>query len=321
MAEPPYSVHSVRPDFIDAPTLDALFQYCAAQPETSRLALIGFNEYAKHLVNMFPDRTVGFHDPEPWKEGISFRGKTVAGREETFDATNLVVCDYTLAYDYADEVARRYDKVPSVFVPPRFGQKFTHMIDPFAQESLYRQIFSRAAEAPPTMMSRDKICLLMECLRQGLSGEGEVLEIGVWQGGSSWYLAQVLNRIAPDRQLYLVDVFENQMNTTATVCTEEVRRKLSFYEKAVMLVGSINSAETLNRLCASKFCFIHCDLGFNHARPALERLWECMVPGAALLFDNYGHAPTQPVALERFFAERHAHVIRFPWSEQGLVIR
>jgi predicted O-methyltransferase YrrM len=172
------------------------------------------------------------------------------------------------------------------------------------------------------MMSREKICFMMEWVRHGLKRPGDLLEIGVWQGGSAWYTAQVLARLAPERRLFLVDVFESSpIHSSATMCTEEIRRALSFHKGTNVMVGRINDKDIMDVLVQNRYCFIHCDLGFQHAKPALATLWDHMPPGAVLLFDNYGHLHTQPAELEKFFDERGARTIRLPWSEQGVVIR
>ena len=316
---PPYPVKSVRAEFTDVPTLENLYAFCSS--EGARVALIGFNEYSKQLVNLCHPNIVGFHDPEPWKHGISFRGKQVLGSSEAFDATHLAVCDYALAYDYAAEIALLYADRAKLHIPPRFAGKATHLIDPFVQEAIYKEIFAEAHTAPLTMMSREKICFMLECLRHSLSRPGDVLEIGVWQGGSAWYLAKLLDRVDRNRSLYLVDPFEQPINHVGTMCNDEIRRRMSFYPNNKMMIGGAADKSILDELCTRRFCFIHCDLGFQHARPALSALWDCMEPGAALLFDNYGHANTRPIQMEKFYAARNARVIRLPWSEQGLVIR
>jgi hypothetical protein len=54
---------------------------------------------------------------------------------------------------------------------------------------------------------------------------------------------------------------------------------------------------------------------------ALKCLWDNLVPGAPMLLDNYGHLNAPTWLFDRFFEQYNTRVIRFPWSEQGLVFK
>jgi predicted O-methyltransferase YrrM len=316
----PYPINSVRQIFTDRQALQDLFTVCSA--EGARVGLIGFNEYSKHLVNLCGDNIVGIYDPAAWKTGISFRGKLVAGSDEKLDITQLAVCDPLLAYDFAGQISLLYDDALPVYIPPRFGDKSTLKLNAFTQEQIYKDIFSQSDAAPLSMINHDNLCFLMEMLRYALRLPGDVIEVGVWQGGSAWYLAKVLEWTRQTRNLYLLDPFEKiTRNHNATMCNDEIARSLGFYPHVEMLIGFAHEAMPMSILAERRFAFVHCDLGFQFAKEILQLLWERLAPGGPIVLDNYSILAAQPSRLERFFAERGARVIRLPWSEQGLVFK
>ncbi len=315
---PLYPIASIRGDTTDRHAVQELYTFCST--ENARVALIGFNECAKHLVNLCGDNIVGFYDPAAWKTGITFRGKPVVGTADKLNITHIAVCDILLIYDFADQVAALYGGAIRVFVPSRFGEKPTQLIDPFTQEQIYKDIFAQTGSAPLTMMSRDKLCFLMELLRYALRLPGDVIEVGAWQGGSAWYLAKVLSWMGETRSLFIIDLFEtHRVSSSATMCNDEIQRALSFYPNVSMLVGTANDRALLSRLADRRYCFAHFDLLLQ--KESFEHLWERLAPGAPLVMDNYGHLGAGPCRFDRFFAERSARVIRTPWSEQGVVFR
>jgi predicted O-methyltransferase YrrM len=317
LSTPLYPIATI-PHFKDQQALQDLFAYCSK--EGARVGLIGFNECAKHLVNLCGDSIIGFYDPATWKEGITFRGKPVVASSERLDITHLAVCDYLLAYDFADRIASLYDDTIRVHIPPRFGDRHTGKIDPFTQEQIYKDIFADTGSAPPTMMSREKLCFLMELLRAALRLPGDVIEIGAWQGGSAWYLAKILSWYKEDRRLYIVDLFEKYRGTgTATMCNDEIARLLGFYPGFSMFAGLANDRAILSQLAQRTYCFAHFDLTLQ--AEAFDHIWERLSPGAPFVLDNYGLTGAQPGRFERFFAARDCRIIRLPWSEQGLVFK
>lgn len=314
----PYPIATVPQYLVDHQGLQNLYNFCSKNG--ARVALIGFNETAKHLVNLCGDHIVGFYDAAAWKVGITFRGKPVAGAREKLDITHIAVCDPLLAYDFGAAISELYgDRVP-VYCPPRLDQKQTERIDPFTQEQIYKDIFSQASEAPASMLERDKTGLVMELLRYSLRLPGDVLEMGVWQGGTAWHLAKVLSWMGETRHLYLVDLFEKLVNNrNATMCDEEIRRTLGFYPNVTMISGLVQDTKVLAQLATCQFCFAHYDLGLNNN--SLEHVWDRLSPGAPLILDNYGLLAAWPGRFERFFVARDTRIIRLPWSGQGLVFK
>lgn len=316
--QPPYPISSIPQMYVDHVGMQHLFDYCSQ--EGARVALIGFNECAKHLVNMCEDKIVGIYEQAEQKLGINFRGKQVVGPQEMLEINRIAVCDRLLGLDFADKISLLYDEKIPVYMPPSLDGTSTAVIQPFEQEKFYKDLYGASSEAPLSMVNREKTSFLVEMLLYGLRKPGAVIEMGVWQGGSAWYLAKTMSLLGEDRELIIFDQFENLMNNrNATVCNDEVRRKLGFHSKLNMIVGLVADQNKLNEIDDRQYCFAHYDLGFYKA--PLDYLWERLSAGAPLILDNYSFTAAEPARCDRFFGTRGARVIRIPWSGQGLVIK
>jgi predicted O-methyltransferase YrrM len=190
----------------------------------------------------------------------------------------------------------------------------------FEQEAFYQELLRENDEIPISMMNIDKLKFLIEMLRLGLTFPGDIVEMGAWQGGSTWYLAKALRLLRQERRIFAMDLFEtHSMDPTATMCTDEISRRLKRANPSVqLLIGLIDNPENL-AMIPGKLCFAHIDLG--PIQTAMEFVWDRLHIGAPLILDNYGHIKAPTWAFDDFFAARGTRVIRLPWSEQGIVIK
>lgn len=294
-----------------------LFQ--VQQPGT-RAVLIGFNEYSKHLLNMCSENVVAVYDEEDWKVGIRFRDREVIAPSDRRDANLIAVCEYSQLYSFAGRIRRLYGRQVRMYYPPRLHYKPTVEIKVFEQDPVYSRIDYDKHLSPISMMEPNKLKFLSELMRAGLRREGVVVEMGCYQGGSVWHLAHVLKNLGETRPVYMFDVFEtHMMHPNATMCNDEIQRRLNFYPHCILLEGLVDDKLLLDQLRGKKICFAHYDLGY--IPDAVDFLWEHLVPGAPLVLDNYGHIAIEPWDLDDYFASKDAHVIRLPWSEQGIVFK
>ncbi|WP_462121521.1 TylF/MycF/NovP-related O-methyltransferase [Methylorubrum thiocyanatum] len=198
--------------------------------------------------------------------------------------------------------------------------KPTTAINVFEQDGVYSSIDFENHLSPLSMMEPNKLKFLSEIMRAGLKTEGDIVEMGCYQGGSVWHLAHVLKNLGETRTIYIFDVFEtHMMHPNPTMCNDEIDRRLAFYPNCVRLEGLVDDSRLLDRVRGKKICFAHYDLGF--IPDAVEFLWEHLIPGCPLVLDNYGHIAISPWDLDEFFERHGAHIIRLPWSEQGIVFK
>jgi hypothetical protein len=109
------------------------------------------------------------------------------------------------------------------------------------------------------------------------------------------------------------------MHPNATMCNDEIARWMSFYDRTYMIEGLLHDPQVLSKLDGRKICFAHYDVGWDDT--AVPAIWKAINTGGILLLDNYGHLSGQTWRFDQFFAEKGEVVIRFPWSEQGLVMK
>ncbi|WP_458425020.1 TylF/MycF/NovP-related O-methyltransferase [Methylorubrum extorquens] len=314
-----YSVTQTPAVFVDWEALDNIVNACN-QPGQS-VALVGFNEYSKHILNLHPDKVAAIYDAEEWKVGITYKGVTVSPPTEKHSVTKIVCCSYAQAYEFLGKIWRLYDRAVPWYCPPRIEYKNIVEINVFEQEGVYQAISADASptRTPLSMMAPEKLKFLSELLRASLRTPGNIIEMGVWQGGSAWHLAKVLRYFGETRMMYMLDLFELHMpDPTATMCKDQISRQLSFYPHFKLLEGLVDDPALLEQV-EGPFCFAHYDLGF--IPKGVEFIWDRLQPGCPLVLDNYGHLAVNPWEFDDFFSARGAHVIRLPWSEQGIVFK
>lgn len=312
-----YPVGQTPTVFVDHEALQNLYDRC--NREGARVALVGFNEYAKHLINLSEGKVIGVYDPDPLMQGVRFRGVPVVSLDTPLNTNLILVVDYKLLYEYLGQVVSVHRGV-EYYYPPRLHYKDTTEIKFLEQEELYRSLRASAADAPLSMMGDEKIWFVLELLRMALRNPGDIVEMGVYQGGSTWYMAKLLRALGETRAIHMMDLFEeHMMHPNATMCTDEIARRHAFYPPAHLMVGLVDDERLLSQIRGKPLCFAHYDLGFHLG--ALTFLWEHLQPGAPLVLDNYGHLAGEPWLYDQFFAERGTRVVRLPWSEQGLVFR
>lgn len=313
-----YKASETATVLVDHQSLDEMLLACSG--DDIKAVLIGFNEYSKHLLNLIGEKVLAIYDQDQWKIGITFRNKEVVGADIILEANLIVVCEIKSLYGFTGKIRRLYQNQVPLFVPSRLHYVQTSEINIFEQEEVYTKALSDMQLAPASMMSREKLFFLAELMRMGLRNRGDLIEVGAYQCGSVFFLAKVLFYLSETRVFNVIDVFEkHMMHPNATMCNDEISRRLSFYTGINLLEGLADDDEILNSLEDRKFCFAHYDLGFH--KKSLEFIWNRLAPGSPIVLDNYGHLAICPWDLDDFFNCRGAHITRLPWSEQGIVFK
>jgi len=284
----------------------------------SKIILYGFNDYTKHLINLFGEsrEIIAIVDNDEKKIGWSYRSTPVVSFEEAMEKNrNRWVCT---AIDERFEILgkitnhKSYKNEEISYFPKR------GTYNPWEHSSFYKKLREEKHKAPGSMMKEDKILFLLELLKQSLYIDGDVLEAGVWQGGSAWFIAKILEKEAPEKKLVLVDFFEamSRNNPEGVMCLDEMKGTFEFYKKTIIHQGNVDENPEFLK---GKFCFIHYDMGFNEKR--LSICYESLCVGGIMLFDNYGHIAGKPYKFDQWFKDRGHQVAMAPHSEQGWLIK
>lgn len=168
---------------------------------------------------------------------------------------------------------------------------------------------------------------LIDLLLGTLQLDGDIIECGVYRGGSLFKISRALRESSSQKMLYACDSFEGFPEEhvglfdrslfrplrklrakfrIAQDVPERISRFSGYYGVSIKTVKGFFS-ETLARFEGHRFCFIHLDVDiYESHRECLELLYPLLVPGGVIVFDDY-NAPKWPGAkraVDEFFADK-----------------
>lgn len=192
------------------------------------------------------------------------------------------------------------------------------LYSPWLGDPAFERVY--AATAGRTLVSRDRCFVLWRTLQQALSLDGELVECGVFRGGTALLAATTVRQEGTDRPLHLVDSFAGMPGTTTDVdrfqegdlgstSEEDVRRALAVFPFARVHQGYIPAI--LEELRAEQVAWAHVDVDIYAAvRDCLEFLYPRLAPSGTLVLDDYGFpsCPGARRAVDEFFADGRPEV-------------
>lgn len=138
---------------------------------------------------------------------------------------------------------------------------------------------------------------------QSLDPHAAILEVGVWRGGTAGIMARQLANIKSKATLYLADTFSGvakagsndsfytggEHGDTSQYIVEDVLKNKSQYPYFKILKG-IFPEETADKvLITEQFGLCHIDVDvYESAKDILEWVWDKLIPGGVVVFDDYG---------------------------------
>ena len=150
------------------------------------------------------------------------------------------------------------------------------------------------------------------------NSSGDLIELGVYKGGSAALAALVLRAAGLTRPLHLCDTFEGMPKTLDW----EFHKEFDFADTSLESVSARLAkldpqfpfhfhrglfSETLPHLAALRFCFAHVDADlYESVRQACEFVYPRMEKGGFIIFDDYGAStcPGAKKAVDEFFADK-----------------
>lgn len=212
----------------------------------------------------------------------------------------------------------------------RLGPRETFSEDiPAASVETYRKV------RPYTMTSPERIFSLCDAVQyvQENHIEGDIVECGVWKGGSMMAVADTLLRLGDDkRHLYLFDTFEGMtppsdndvdisgisaeslLNSTDKSKENSVwcRAGLDVVKSAVgsigYPVGKVHYIQgmvehTIPQYAPEKIALLRLDTDwYESTRHEMEHLFPRLVKGGVLIIDDYGHWQGARKAVDEYIA-------------------
>lgn len=161
--------------------------------------------------------------------------------------------------------------------------------------------------------------------------DGDIVELGTGKGFIMAAVAQAMSsRVHRDlRSVWLYDLFELPAES------DEYKKRLGRYyaegnttvvdyfsKWPYVKIVSGDIRNTLPHSCPASISFLHVDLNDASAEIwALEHLWEKLVPGSLILFDDYANLglEAQYAAVNQFISEKEKSILTTP-SGQGLIL-
>ena len=191
--------------------------------------------------------------------------------------------------------------------------------------------------APFTMTTVERMYALWQGVRhvcrRGV--RGDLVECGVWRGGSSMVAALTLGQEADEqRRLWLYDTFAGMSEpgerdvtfdgmsardnwqsisttpgdpTMAAATLDEVQRNMASTGIAAERVEYVRGPveQTIPASVPERIALLRLDTDwYESTRHELEHLWERLEPGGVLIVDDYGHWTGAREAVDEFFAGR-----------------
>ena len=148
-----------------------------------------------------------------------------------------------------------------------------------------------------TLVDRLRCFALHILAKQVRDLPGDVLEIGVWRGGTSGIFATLL----PDKTIYLADTFKGVIkssewehykdkahdDTSIPIVEELLTEKLGVANYKIL--EGIFPEDTGAQVEGVKWSLVHIDVDvYQSAKDAFHYVWESIVPGGIVVFDDYG---------------------------------
>jgi O-methyltransferase len=164
---------------------------------------------------------------------------------------------------------------------------------------------------------------------------GDFVELGVFRGHTTAFLADYLEFGGWDRRWWLFDTFEgipddqvdpgwelvNKESYKGTFSYEEVRDRFAGFPNIVVTKGRV--PEVFGETCPEVIAFMHIDLNSSAAEiAALDALYDRITPGGVIVFDDFGWqtAHAQFKAELAWFTARGLAIFPLP-TGQGLFVK
>lgn len=177
---------------------------------------------------------------------------------------------------------------------------------PWHDDVAFRRTYD--AVARNTFVDQYKCYELWEQLGQLKDVAGDVLEVGVWRGGTGVLMARRVKELALDAQVHLCDTFAGVAKAGSADpwyrggehadTSPQIVKDLAAAERVevAVLVGMFPE-DTAHEVQDRTFRLVHIDVDvYESARDTLEWAWPRLSVGGVVIWDDYGAFECEGVA-------------------------
>jgi O-methyltransferase len=214
----------------------------------------------------------------------------------------------------------------------------------------FLRLYERAESFTMTSVER-MFALWTACRYIAAAGlAGDVVECGVWRGGSSMMAALALGEVGQRRPMWLYDTFEGMpppsdrdvdytgasaasaleedvrapgiSNNWAWATLDDVQANMTATGYPTQLLHYVQGKveETIPAQAPEQIALLRLDTDwYDSTRHELEHLYPRLVKGGVLIIDDYGHWEGARGAVDEYFEERPAFLGRIDYTGRVLV--
>jgi hypothetical protein len=174
------------------------------------------------------------------------------------------------------------------------------------------------------------------CVETALKLDGDLVELGVFKGHTTAFVAEYVDFAQRAKHWYLYDTFagipvedmnneawieRNEISYANSYSYEEVADRFKHYQNIHVIKGRVPDVFK-DSPPPAKIAFLHVDLNSAKAEvAALEYMFDAVVPGGIILFDDYGWkvCDEQHQAINDWAKQQDISVLELP-TGQGLLV-
>jgi O-methyltransferase len=207
---------------------------------------------------------------------------------------------------------------------------------PWKNDTAFADIYSAIKENTLVDIYRcyDLWLLIGEILKQ--SKDLNILEIGVWRGGTASVMLKKMQQLGATGTVYLADTFTGVVKTGAqdTFYTGGEHKDTSIdIVKNLLQSKQLSNFKLLQGIFPddtaslipvnTKFGLCHIDVDvYLSAKGCLEWVWDKLVPGGIVVFDDYGfHTCDGVTRLVNEQREKNDRVVIYNLNGHGVIIK
>lgn len=204
------------------------------------------------------------------------------------------------------------------------------LYSPWAGEPSFDRIFGRIRGR--TLVSRDRCYVLWRTLQQATNLDGDVLECGVFRGGTALLAAETVTALEADKAVHLFDTFEGMPQTTEGIdrfeeggfggtSAADVRSLMEPYPTVRVHAGYI--PDTFQGLEIPRIAWAHVDVDiYQSVLDCIDFIYPRLVRGGYMIFDDYGFPSCVSArrAVDEAFADKPEVPLSLP-TGQCMVVK